>query len=191
MAGASADTLHHAYVQRTEQLAPDVLSGAPSPVVSAATRARDAVEAAWLVLGDRDRRLRYDKEIGLYRNRGRGRGFQEGPQQYGQDPYDLLRSAEGLIGHDAWGSFEALMSWMAPLPAPQRRRLVVPDVRGLFHQPCRSVLTMAGLRLMVTRLTPDPMPVEGLVVDQSPGAGSQVRSLSSLTVHLWHPPRRR
>ena len=51
------------------------------------------------------------------------------------------------------------------------------------------VVTMAGLRLSVVRLTPDPMPVEGLVVGQSPAAGAAVKGLSTLTVQLWHPPR--
>jgi beta-lactam-binding protein with PASTA domain len=43
----------------------------------------------------------------------------------------------------------------------------------------------------VVRLTPDPMPMEGLVVGQSPAAGSHVKTGTTLTVRLWHPPRHR
>ena len=64
-------------------------------------------------------------------------------------------------------------------------------MRGLFYQPCRDVVTMAGLRLAVVRLTPDPMPVEGLVASQSLAAGSHVKAATTLTVQVWHPPRRR
>jgi hypothetical protein len=167
------------------------VSGAAAPVVSAAGRAREAVEVAWLVLGDPDRRQRYDKEIGLHGRRAlRGSsGFGEGPAQYGRDPYDLMRAAGGLADHETWDAFAALLSWMGPERAQRRRRRVVPDLRGLFYRPCQAVVTMAGLRLVVVRLTPDPMPVEGLVVGQSPAAGAAVRGLSTLTVQLWHPRR--
>ena len=190
-AGASSDTLHYAYAERMQQLRPELVSGAASPVVSAAGRAREAVEAAWLVLGDPERRRWYDKEIGLHRTRGlRGSsGFGEGPAQYGQDPYDLMLAADGLADGESWNAFTALLSWMGPKPAQRRRRHVVPDLRGLFYRPAQAVVTMAGLRLAVVRLTPDPMPVEGLVVGQSPAAGAAVRGLSTLTVQLWHPRR--
>jgi hypothetical protein len=188
-AGAASDTISYAYAQRTAQLRPELLSGASSPVMAAATRAREAVQAAWLVLGDPGRRNRYDKAIGLHRKRGRG--FAHRPYEYGRDPYDALRAADSLIDGDAWYAFGALASWMAPLPAPPRRRLIVPDVRGLFYRSCQAVVTMAGLRLDFVRLTPDPSPVEGLIVGQSPEPGAQVRHQSTLTVHVWHPPRQR
>jgi DnaJ domain/PASTA domain len=188
-AGAAADTINYAYAQRTAQLRPDLVAGAPSPVVAAATRAREAVQAAWLVLSDPDRRNRYDKEIGQHRKRGRG--FAHGPHQHEQDPYDALRAANGLIDGDIWHGFSALASWMAPLPTPPRRRLIIPDVRGLFYRSCQAVVTMAGLRLEFVRLTPDPSPVEGLVVGQSPAPGTRARYQSTLTVQVWHPPRGR
>lgn len=74
-------------------------------------------------------------------------------------------------------------------PARPRRRLTVPDVRGLFYRPSQAVAATAGLRLAVVRLTPDPLPVEGLVVGQSPDPGATVRYRSTLTVEVWHPPR--
>ena len=76
-------------------------------------------------------------------------------------------------------------------PTPPRRRVIVPDVRGLFYRPTQAVAALAGLRLAVVRLTPDPLPVEGLVVGQSPDPGQTVRYQSRLTVRVWHPARDR
>jgi curved DNA-binding protein CbpA len=192
-AGASSDTLRHAYTERIRQLSPLNFSGAPSPVVSAATRARDSVEAAWLVLGDRERQRRYDAEIRLYRGRGlnRGGGFGGGPAHDGLDPYDLLRAADGLIDGDLPQAFKALVSWLAPLPAAARKGVFVPDVRGLFYRSCLTTVTAAGLKLTLERLTADPEPVEGLVVGQSPEAGSRVDRRGTVLVRVWHPPRSR
>jgi len=79
----------------------------------------------------------------------------------------------------------------APLPgtATRRRRVAVPDLRGLFYRSGQAVTAAAGLRLAVVRLTDDPVPVEGLVVGQTPDPGEAVRPRSTLTVELWHPPR--
>jgi hypothetical protein len=74
-------------------------------------------------------------------------------------------------------------------PIPPRRRLIVPDVRGLFYRPSQAVAATAGLRLAVVRLTPNPLPVEGLVVGQYPDPGETVRCQSTLTVQVWHPAR--
>jgi len=188
-AGAAADTISYAYGQRTALLRPEVFSGAPSPVLAAATRAHEAVQAAWLVLGDPERRNRYDKEIGLYR--GRVRGFAQGPHHYGQDPFEGLRAADGLLDGDAGLAFTTLAAWLVPQPAPPRRRLIVPDTRGLFFRSCQAVVAVAGLRLETVQLTAEPSPVEGLVAGQFPAPGSRARHLSTLTVQVWHPPRRR
>jgi hypothetical protein len=76
-------------------------------------------------------------------------------------------------------------------PVTPRRRLIVPDLRGLFYRPSQAVAAMAGLRLAVVRLTPEPLPVEGLVVGQSPDPGQAVRYRSTLTIQVWHPPQSR
>ena len=74
-------------------------------------------------------------------------------------------------------------------PYPDRHsRVVVPDVGGLFYQACLDVAGRVGLRLAPVRLTAHPMPVEGLVVGQTPAPGTRVHSDSMLTVQLWHPP---
>ena len=38
------------------------------------------------------------------------------------------------------------------------------------------------------RLTEHPMPVDGLIVDQSPLPPAKVRRAGALTVEVWHPP---
>ncbi len=139
--GASVVTLRRARDERRRQLGADRLTDAPPAVLDAAARAAAEVEAAWRVLGDRERRDHYD--AGLTR------------------------------------------------PRPRGRRLIVPDVRGLFWLPGQAVVVRAGLRPAVVRLTPEPLPVDGLVVGQSPGPGDLVRCSSTLTIFLWHPPRQR
>jgi hypothetical protein len=189
-AGASADTLRQARDERIRQLKPGLEAGAPSRVVAAAARAREAAEFAGLVLGDRELRLRYDREIGLYSDRGlRGSpGFAEGVVK-GGDPYHLVRAGTALVDRDLWHSFGALLAWMAPRPASPRGGTAVPDLRGLFFRPCQAVATMAGFRLAVARLTADPLPVEGLVTGQSLAPGAAVRRRAALTVEVWHPAR--
>jgi curved DNA-binding protein CbpA len=191
-AGASDDTLRQAYENRKGQLRAELLTGAPSPVLSAANRASQSVEAAWLMLSDPGQRRRYDEEIGLHRDRGlRGSAeFGGSAGSSGADPFYLLRGPFGL-GARLAGAAMSLADWLGPGPAPPPRRRIVPDVRGLFYQPCREVVTMTGLRLAVVRLTPDPAPVEGLVTGQSPDAGTHVKSGATVTVRVWHPPRRR
>jgi beta-lactam-binding protein with PASTA domain len=82
-----------------------------------------------------------------------------------------------------------IADWLAPRPAPPRR-VAVPDVRGLFVIGARRLLVASGLRSEVVQLTTDPIPVEGLVVAQSPQAGTKAHRASTVTVQVWHPARR-
>jgi hypothetical protein len=52
-----------------------------------------------------------------------------------------------------------------------------------------EVAGRVGLHVAPIQLTPHPLPVEGLVVGQSPAAGEQLHRDSTLTVQLWHPSR--
>ena len=84
------------------------------------------------------------------------------------------------------GGFSVGLPWAKPgMSSP--RRVMVPDLRGLFTRSCLRVAGDLGLHLEMVRLTGHPMPVEGLVVDQSPLLGSKVRRSSSLTVEFWEP----
>jgi hypothetical protein len=51
-----------------------------------------------------------------------------------------------------------------------------------------EVVGRLGLHVAPVRLTPHPMPVDGLVVGQKPAPGERVHRNSTLTVQVWHPP---
>lgn len=63
----------------------------------------------------------------------------------------------------------------------------VPDVRGLFAGTARTLIMTSELHAEILQLTKDPMPVEGLVVDQSPPPGHKAHPRSTITMHVWHP----
>ena len=142
-------------------------------MVSAANRALQTVDEAWRILADPAARESYDQSIG-FRRSGEG----------------LASPSRGPMGPDislgeGWSTAdeEALEPY-----ADRPSRVVVPDVTGVFYRVCMDVVGKVGLHLEPVRLTPHPMPVEGLVVDQTPRAGKRVHRGSTLTVHLWHPP---
>jgi len=165
--------IRQAWQAREAALQPGLLAGAPPEVLSAAGRARQAVQQAWRVLADPATRQSYDQSIGF------------------------LRPGEGLPA-SSWGSPDPDTSlgqgWPAAggeagQPYPSRSsRVVVPDVRGLFYGACLDVAGRVGLHVAPVQLTPHPMPVEGLVAGQMPASGERVHRDSTLTVQLWHPP---
>ena len=67
------------------------------------------------------------------------------------------------------------------------KAMVVPDVTELFYRACMEVAGRLGLHVAPIRLTPHPMPVDGLVVGQTPAPGERVHRDSTLTVQVWHP----
>ena len=171
---ATPDDIREAWQARTAVLEPDILAGATPDVLFAAQRARKAVEEAWRVLADPAVRESYDEDIGFLRP---GEG--------------LASPSRGPLGPDVslgqgWSTAdEEAMEPYSDRPS----RVMVPDVRGLFYRACMDVAGRIGLHLAPIRLTPDPMPVEGLVVGQSPASGKRVHRDSTLTVQLWHPPK--
>jgi curved DNA-binding protein CbpA len=183
-AGAAADTLRRAYEARVAQLRPELINGAPSPVIAAVSRAKEAVDMANLVLGAPESRLRYDRQLGLRKSGG----LRETSLPADDDAGPLLAAALLMEG-DLADSFGALISWLSPGPSPARR-VKVPDLRGLFYRSSHVVAAQAGFRLAVVRLTAHPMPVEGLVTGQSPEPGTTARRQSALTVQVWHPAKR-
>jgi hypothetical protein len=68
-------------------------------------------------------------------------------------------------------------------------RVVVPDVVGLSVTEAMWEATVRGVRLEVQRVTEDPAPVPGVVVDQSPAPGARIRRRSAVQVRVLHPPR--
>jgi len=171
---ATPDDIREAWQARTAVLEPDILAGATPDVLFAAQRARKALEEAWRVLADPAVRESYDEDIGFLRP---GEG--------------LASPSRGPLGPNVnLGQKWSTADDEAMEPYPDRpSRVMVPDVRGLFYRACMDVAGRIGLHLAPIRLTPDPMPVEGLVVGQSPAPGKRVHRDSTLTVQLWHPPK--
>jgi hypothetical protein len=62
---SSADEVQRAFDEKTGVLRPELISGASSKVVTAAERARAALEAGRHILTDPASRRRYDEEIGI------------------------------------------------------------------------------------------------------------------------------
>lgn len=166
---APREDIREAWEARNAALQAGRLAGASSDVQAAADRARQAVQNAWRVLADPAARESYDVASGFARP---GEGL---PPPW-REPDDGL--GEG---------------WPADVePHPRRSsQIVVPDVTGLFYRACTDVADRIGLRIAPIRLTPHPMPVEGLVVGQEPAPGERVRHDSTLAVRLWHPPEPR
>jgi hypothetical protein len=186
---APAERIQHQYDAKTSLLRAELLSGASSRVLTAATRAQGILDAARRVLGDPVSRERYDEAVG-FRRSGEGLAGTGGvPSDPGWGPSDFS-FAGGTQVAEMIGSLMALTDWLAPHPHPPRR-VPVPDVRGLFYAACLEVGGRLGLHVTAVRLTEHPMPVDGLVVDQYPLPPAKARRGSALTVQVWHPPIRR
>jgi curved DNA-binding protein CbpA len=185
---AEPRTIKRKYQDKAALLRPELISGAPSTVLTMVTRAQDLLDTAWGVLGYPDRRRRYDEAVGLRRSGGGLGQPGSGIESAGMAPFD-----PGIVG-DLVGDMLGGLVWLLPeQPAPRRRRNrpeAVPDVRGLFYPVCLEVATRQGFHVKVVRLTERPMAVDGLVVDQDPRPPSRVRRGGQLTVQLWHPPAR-
>jgi len=183
---APVQDVQRAFDAKAAVLAPELLSGAPSAVAAAAGRARAAIEAARQCLAEPAARRSYDEQIGLRRAGGGLASPAAVPSEQGPDPLSLTRG--GMGWDDAVAALGTLADLLAPRPALPRR-VQVPDVRGLFIGPCRRLTARQGLHLEVVQLTSDPMPVEGLVVDQHPAPGTRSGRAGTLTAHVWHPSR--
>jgi hypothetical protein len=204
-AGASAETVQLAYQAKAKQLHSYQTGDAPAYVAQAAARGQKAIDAAWLVLGNRGQREQYDEQIGI---KTKGAGL-ERPQPTASRPGSglldaaanalsgapdaIYAAADALDSEVVLVGLGVLAGLLAAIPAPghraDQRPVTVPDVRGVFFRACHDALTMAGFRVSTVRLTENPMPIEGLVVGQSPAPGQTVPRFSTLTVQVWHPPR--
>jgi curved DNA-binding protein CbpA len=63
--GSTQEEIQSAYESRASLLRPTVLAGAPSPVLTAASRAQRLLDEARSVLGDPQSRRRYDEALGI------------------------------------------------------------------------------------------------------------------------------
>src|SRR5215471_21383535 len=87
--GCSPDQIKSAYDAKVSQLRPQLLSGAPSAVITAASRAQQMLDSAWSLLGDPVSRKSYDEAVGIRRSGGG------------------LASTEGFASEPGWGSTDA------------------------------------------------------------------------------------
>lgn len=186
--GATVEQVQRQYDSKARLLRPELVAGASSPVVAAASRAQEFLDAARRVLADPASRARYDQAVGIRRSGGGLARRGDFPSQPGSELLDADFIA-GDLGSDVLGALLALTDWLTPHPR-QPGQVAVPDVRGLFYSVCLQITGKLGLRLAAVRLTGHPMPVDGLVVDQSPRTPVKTRRGSTLTVHVWHPPVR-
>ena len=186
--GASAEQVKSRYDAKASLLRPEHLAGAPSPVVAAASRARDILNSARRVLADPANRARYDEAVGIRRSGGGLEWHRGSPSEPGWDVPDafLIEGREGAV---LLGGLLALTELLASHPG-RPRHAAVPDVRGLFYSTCYGIVGKLGFRVTPVRLTEHPMPVDGLVVGQSPRPAVRARWGSELTVQVWHPPAR-
>ena len=180
---ASSEDIQQAYEAKAGLLKPELLSGAPSKVVTAAVRAQGIIDAARHVLGDPASRQGYDEAAGLWGSSGSLRQ----PGDSGTKLPDFEFSADNP-GSEVLSGLTALNVWLAEHPS-QSRRIPVPDVRGLFYSVFQEVVGRLDLHVTFVELTAHPMPVDGLVVDQSPRPLAKAHRRDELTVQVWHPHR--
>jgi DnaJ domain/PASTA domain len=169
---AALEDIREAWQAKQALLQPGMLAAAPPDVQSAADQARQAVEEAWRVLADPAAREAYDEDIGFVRPG-------EGLVAPGLGP---SRPDVGL--GEGWSTADE--ESLEPYSDPPSR-VIVPDVRGLFYRAGMEVAGRVGLHVTPIQLTSHPMPVEGLVVGQTPAPGKRVHRDSTLTVQLWYP----
>jgi hypothetical protein len=185
--GAELRKIRRGYGEKSALLAPAMIAGAPSNVLRAVTRAQERLDTAWRTLSDPQARAGYDETAGLRRTGGglsqAGSGLIE-PRPLPGDMNAFVEEAGG----GALAGLAELIGGRVRKPAA-RSRAAVPDFSGLFYGVCRDVARRHGLQVTSVRLTPHPMPVEGLVVGQDPAPGTMRRG-GQLTVQVWHPPAR-
>jgi len=181
---ASSEDIERAYAAKASLLRPELLSGAPSTVVTAAARAQGIIDAARQVLGDPVRRERYNETAGLWGSSGRLDEPRDSPAGSGLPDSDIAADNPGA---EVLRSLGALNHWLVRHPEYQRR-IPVPDVRGLFYDVFVGVVGRLDLEITFVQLTEHPMLVEGLVVGQSPVPPERIHQRGELTVQVWHPP---
>lgn len=185
--GASANQIQERYDAKASLLRPELIAGATSPVVAAASRAREILDAAKDVLSDPANRARYDEMVGIRRSGGGLAPRGSFPSEPGWVPTDV----DLIPGNAGLGLLGVLLMLVDETPLPRQPTGVwMPDVRGLFYSVCIGIIGKLSLRVTTVRLTEHPMPVDGLVVGQSPAPGERARVGSTVTVQVWHPPVR-
>lgn len=184
---AEASKIKRKYDDKAALLRPELISGAPSNVVTAVTRAQHMLDTTWEVLGDPESRKRYDEAIGLRRSGGGLGQPGTGSESAGMAPADL-----GIVGGLADSLLGGLLELLPDQLAPRRRRNrpgAVPDGRGLFYPVCQ--------RPSATRASQTPSMVQGAdpTVSKPPTIPDGPLHSSSTVIGrhgsgVWRPLRR-
>jgi hypothetical protein len=183
--GAEPDKIRRKYDERTHLLRAEMIAGAPSNVLGAVSRAQNFLDTAWEILGETASRNRYDEAAG-FRRKGLAPSGSFATSSW-HDSADL--GIAGDLGGDALAGLLELGGFLGGGPR-RPSKVPVPDVRGLFYDVCMEVVGRLGLRVRSVQLTPHPLPVDGLVVDQVPPAPGKLRRGETVLAHVWHPPVR-
>ena len=80
----------------------------------------------------------------------------------------------------------AVADWLAPRPH-RPRKVVVPEFLTMNVSQTSAIALRADVRLQVVRLTENPAPTDGIVVDQDPSPGTTVRRGSTVRLPVLHP----
>jgi hypothetical protein len=142
---ATVEQVQDQHDAKARLLRPELVAGAPSPVIAAASRAREILGTARRVLADPANRARYDETAGIHRRSGGLSSPESFPSEPGAEQPDV-DFIGGDAGLEVLGGLLMLGDWMTPHPR-QPRRVAVPDVRGLFYSVCLGIAGKLGFRL--------------------------------------------
>jgi hypothetical protein len=187
--GVQPDKIRQKYDTRTGLLRGEMTTGAPSNVLAMITRAQHFLDSALEILGDPASRKRYDEATGLRRKGLTASGSFASGSLADDSGSGIGAEIAGELGGDVLGGLLSLSGFLGAGPR-RSSRVPVPDVRGLFYDVSMEVAGRLGLRIRSVQLTPRPMAVDGLVVDQVPRPGGKLRRDETLMAHVWHPPIR-
>ena len=113
--GATAEQVQQQHEAKTRLLRPELVAGAPSPVIAATSRAHEILDAARRVLADPANRARYDETAGIRR---RGGGLSP-PASFPSQPRTERPDVEFIgdnAGLEVLGALLLLDNWMTPHP---------------------------------------------------------------------------
>jgi hypothetical protein len=89
--------------------------------------------------------------------------------------------------YDPIAPVEAIADWLGAHENVSRT-VIVPSLLGLRASEVIYAVAAIGVQVHYVRLTANPAPVDGTVVDQDPLPGTTVRRHGTVTVRVAHPP---
>lgn len=183
--GATTEEIHARYVAKVRMLDPSCHAGADPEVLVLARRAQERLHQAWKTLRDASSRRCYDEMLGEASD-----GHQEPENSLGHPPLSSPSWANIPAPSGRLGALlavpAAVADWLAPRPH-RPRKVVVPEFLTMNVSQTSVIALRADVRLQVVRLTENPAPTDGIVVDQDPSPGTTVRRGSTVRLPVLHP----